>query len=76
VNVFCYYLIELQMGFTLWQWYYNKTQLTNTHFTQNSTLRSNKTQQTELQREQGHITYNEYNAKKSKAISVTGRGDL
>jgi hypothetical protein len=22
-----YYLIELQMGFTLWQWYYSKTTL-------------------------------------------------
>jgi hypothetical protein len=24
---YLYYLIELQMGFTWWQWYYNKTQI-------------------------------------------------
>jgi hypothetical protein len=40
----CYYcLIELQMDFTRWQWYYNKTQHVKIHITQNITPRSNKT---------------------------------
>jgi hypothetical protein len=42
--------------FTRWQWYYNKTQHTNTHITQNNTPCSNKTQHTEL-----HTTRYEHN---------------
>jgi hypothetical protein len=32
--------------FIRWQWYYNKTEYTNTQITQNNTPRSNKTQHT------------------------------
>jgi hypothetical protein len=45
MELISYYLIELQMGFYPWQWYYNKTRHKNTHITQNNTLRSNKAQQ-------------------------------
>jgi hypothetical protein len=32
-DYYCFYLIELQMSFTRWQWYYNKTQHTKIHTT-------------------------------------------
>jgi Na+(H+)/acetate symporter ActP len=53
----------LQMAFTLWKWYHNKIQHTNTHVTQNNTTRLNKTQHTSYKNNKGHIIHNEYNAK-------------
>jgi hypothetical protein len=53
----------------LWQWYYNKTQHTNTHITQNNTPHSTRS----YTNNKGHIAHNEYNAKRSKAMPVTGR---
>jgi hypothetical protein len=44
-------MLELQMGFTQWQCYYNKTQHTDTPVTQNNTPRSNKTQRTDLHKQ-------------------------
>jgi uncharacterized membrane protein len=38
------YLFELQMGFTRRQWYYSKTQYTNTHITQNNNKQKHNTQ--------------------------------
>jgi hypothetical protein len=46
--------------FTQWQWYYNKTQDTNTHVTQNNTPRSNRTLHTKHTKNEGYITQNEY----------------
>jgi hypothetical protein len=61
------------MGFTQWQWYYNKTQNKNTHITRNITLKQTTTQS--YTNNKGHITYNEYK-KKSKVIPATGSGGL
>jgi hypothetical protein len=58
------------MDFSRWQWHYNKTQHTKIHHAQTKyrtqSYTSNKKQ----------ITHNEYNAKKSRAIPVTGRVGL
>jgi hypothetical protein len=43
--------LNYRLGFIRWQLYYNKTQHTNTHVTQNNTPRLNKTQRTKLHKQ-------------------------
>jgi hypothetical protein len=52
------YLLQLQMGFTRWQWYYNKIQqhTNNTHHPQTKHIIQNYTHN------EGHTTHNEYDA--------------
>jgi hypothetical protein len=62
-----YYLIKLQMGFTRWQWYYNKIQDTKIHISHKITHHvqiKHSTQSSEDNK--GHITHKEYNVKKKK----------
>jgi hypothetical protein len=54
-----YYLFKLQMGFYPVAVYYNKTQHTNNHSTQNDT--NNK----------GHTTHNDYNYNATNTIKTT-----
>jgi hypothetical protein len=48
-----YYIFNCKWAFARWQWYYNKTQHVQTRYSTQS-YTNNK----------GHITHNEYNAKK------------
>jgi hypothetical protein len=50
------------MGFTRWQWYYNKTQHTNntSHEVTHHAQRKHSTQN--YTNSKGHTTHNEYNA--------------
>jgi hypothetical protein len=76
IYYYYYYLIELQMGFTWWQWYYNKTQHTEIHISYKITHHAQTKQHTQsYNSNEGHITNNEYNTK-NKVIPVTGPGDL
>jgi hypothetical protein len=66
------------MGFTQWQWYYNKTQHnTQIHIPHKITHHAQTQHSTQsYTNNKGHITHNEYKAKESKAIPVIGRGGL
>jgi hypothetical protein len=77
--IYYYYLFKLQISFARWQWYYNKTQHTNTHITQNYT---NNKGHTSTQYIQWKYTYTTYNNRLfldngltvgSKVISLTCR---
>jgi hypothetical protein len=69
-NYYYYYLIELQMGFSWWQWYCNKTQHTNTYVAQNNTPRSNKTHHTRYTNNKGHIVMTTTQKKSTITIPV------
>jgi hypothetical protein len=64
------------MGFTRWQWYYNKIKHKNTHITQDITPRSNKTVHKARQTIKDTLHTINTKQKKIKAILATGRGGL
>jgi hypothetical protein len=60
------------MGFTRWQWYYNKTQHTNTHITQNNTtLKQNTAHKTPQTIKDTFRAMNKMRTKKKEAIPIT-----
>jgi hypothetical protein len=59
------------MGFNRWQWYYNKIQHTKIHISHKITHHAQTRHSTQsYTNNKGHITHNEYNAKKVKATSI------
>jgi hypothetical protein len=60
-----YHLIELQMDFIRWQWYYNKTQYTNIHISHKISHHTQTKHNTQsYTNNKGHITHNKHNTKK------------
>jgi hypothetical protein len=74
MKFYYYYLIELKMGFSRWQWYYNQTQ--HTKYTCHTEYHTNKTQAHKATQtiKDSLLTMN--TSQKRKAIPVTGRGGL
>jgi hypothetical protein len=62
------------MGFTRWQWYYNKTQHTQIHISRKITHHVQTKHSTQSYTNiKGHITQNEYNIK-SKSVRRLAKG--
>jgi hypothetical protein len=71
--IYHYYLIELQMVFARWQWYYNTRMIQHTkiRMSHNITRHAQTKHSTQsYTNNKGHITHKEYKARKKVKLSV------